>query len=237
MRWGLWTLVLSLCVCVPQSWAQKTISNIDDQSGGWGSCSHCAGGQTKADVFWTAPFQTTPSRDGNSRQFYVSSSHQFSNVLFWKKLGAQDAATHFTWDFWVYLDRASLNAQALEYDLFQYVGGTEYMFGSECEYKAGVWGIWNQKAAKWVSTALPCKRFTPSVWHHIVWKVHRTSDKLMHYDSVTLDGVTHTINMTEPSGPMPSGWSDDLGVQWQLDTPSSPLTFNEWIDSVKITIQ
>jgi len=31
--------------------------------------------------------------------------------------------------------------------------------------------------------------------------------------------------------------ADDLGVQWQLDTSGSPLTFNEWIDNVKLTVQ
>lgn len=237
MRWGLLTLVLTFCVCIPESWAQKTFSNIDDQSGGWGSCAHCAGGQSAADVFWMAPFQTKPSRDGSSRQFYVSSSHKFSDVLFWKKLGAQNTATHFIWDFWVYLDSASLSAQALEYDLFQYSGRTRYMFGSQCEYKTGVWGIWNGKAGNWVQTGLPCKRFAPNVWHHIVWQVHRTSDEKMHYDSLTLDGVTHALNMAEPSGPLPAGWTDNLGVQWQLDTPLSALTFNEWVDNVKLTIQ
>lgn len=78
-----------------------------------------------------AHFQTTPSRDGASTQFYVSSSQKNSDVLFWHKVGAQNAATRFTWDFWVYLDSVSLGAQALEYDVFQYTGGTEYMFGSE----------------------------------------------------------------------------------------------------------
>ena len=237
MKWGLLTLVLSFCICIPESWAQQTISNIDDQSGGWGSCSGCAGGKTKADVFWMAPFQTKPSRDGSSKQFYVSSSHKFSDVLFWKKVGAHNTATHFTWDFWVYLDNDSLKAQSLEYDIFQFTGGRKYMFGTECEYNTGHWAIWNAKAGGWVPTALPCKRFTPSVWHHIVWQVHRTSDQKMHYDSLILDGVTHVLNLAEPSGPLPSGWLDDLGVQWQLDTPSSPLTFNEWVDSVKLTVQ
>lgn len=59
----------------------------------------------------------------------------------------------------------------------------------------------------------------------------------MHYDSLTVDGVQYVLNLTEPSGPLPPGWSDNLGVQWQLDTGSAPLSFNEWIDSVKLTVQ
>jgi len=216
---------------------RKIYSNIDDNSAGWGSCTDCAGGTNNADIYWMAPFQTTPSRDGNSTRFYVSASLPYSNVLFWEKLGAQDWATHFTWDFWVYLDNASLAAQALEYDVFQFISGVEYMFGSECVYATGSWNIWNQGAGTWVQTQLQCQKFTPNVWHHIVWQMHRTSDQQMHYDSLTLDGIQHTLNLTEPSGPLPTGWTDNMGVQWQLDTASSPLTASEWIDNVKLTIR
>jgi hypothetical protein len=215
----------------------KTFTNLDDSSvSSWGSCSNCAGGQNLADIFWVAPFQTSPSRDGHSTELYISAAKPFANVLFWRKIGAQDWSTHITWDFWVYLDNASLNAQALEYDAFQFVGGREYMFGTECVYPSGHWNVWNQQAGTWVQTSLACKRFTPNVWHHIVMQFHRTSDTMMHFDSVTLDGVLHTLNLAEGSGPLPSGWTDNVGVQWQMDTAGAPLTFSEWIDNVKLTV-
>ncbi len=214
-----------------------TFSNIDDNNTGWGSCTTCAGGANIADVYWMAQFQTTPSRDGNGTQFYISASQPYSDVLFWEKLGAQDWATQFTWDFWVYLDDASLGAQALEYDFFQFVAGTEYMFGTQCGYASGYWDVWNQGTVTWVQTSVACQQFAPNLWHHIVWQVHRTSDTLMHYDTLTLDGIQYPVNMTEASGPLPVGWTDNLGVQWQLDTASAPLAFNEWIDNVKLTIR
>ena len=83
------------------------------------------------------------------------------------------------------------------------------MFGSQCAYVSGHWDVWNQQTGHWVQTGLACKRFTPNVWHHIVWNVHRTSGE-MHFDSLTLDGQVNTINMAEPSGPLPKGWSDSL---------------------------
>lgn len=183
-----------------------------------------------------AQFQTRPSKDGNSTQFYVSSSKPNTDVLFWDKLGAHDSATQFTWDFWVYLDNDSLSAQALEYDLFQYVSGREYMFGTQCTYSTGLWDVWDMASRTWVPTQVACKKFSPQVWHHVVWKFHRTTDTKMHYDSLTSDGVQHSVNQVEPSGALPKGWSDELGVQWQLDTPASPLTLNEWIDDVKVTV-
>jgi hypothetical protein len=238
MKSGLVGLFVAVCF-VSGAMAQtqkKVYFNIDDRTSGWGSCTTCAGGLNDADVYWMAQFQTTPSRDSNGTQLYVSASLPNSNVLFWEKLGAQNWATQFTWDFWVYLDSASLNAQALEYDLFQFANGVEYMFGSQCVYAEGYWDIWNQSTKTWVQTQLPCQKFTANVWHHIVWQMHRTSDQQMHYDSLTLDGTPHPLNLSQPSGPLPAGWTDNLGVQWQIDTGSAPLTTNEWVDSVKLTI-
>jgi len=239
VKWGVLSLVLTcVCSCLVQAQTQpKTFTSIEDSNSGWGSCSDCAGGQNLAGVYWMAPFQTSPSRTGNSTQFHVSASNPFSNVLFWRKLGPQDWATHLTWDFWIYLDKASQSAQSLEYDAFQFAKGMEYMFGTQCVYASGRWDVWNQKAGKWVQTSLACNRFSPNAWHHIVWQVHRTSDNQMHYDSVTLDGVKHVLNVAQPAGPMPPGWTDNLGVQWQMDTAGAPLTLNEWVDHVKLTVQ
>lgn len=212
-------------------------SNVEDSLTGWGSCTTCAGGANLADVYWMAQFQSTPSRDGSSIQFYVSALHPYSDVLFWQKLGAQSWATQFTWDFWMMVDDASVGAQALEYDMFQFVGNIEYMFGTQCVYASGLWNVWNGSAKTWVPLPLTCNKFTPNVWHHIQWQVHRTPDTMMHYDTLTIDGVQNSINVAQPSGPLPTGWNENMGVQWQLDTASQPLSFNEWIDSVKLTIK
>lgn len=166
MKWGVVSLFpTALLVSTAHGQGHKKIvfSNIDDNSTGWGSCTSCAGGENNANVYWMAPFQTTPSRDGNSTQFYISASQPYSDVLFWEKLGTQDWAMQFTWDFWVYLDNGSLSAPALEYDMFQFVGGVEYMFGTECTYATGYWNIWNQGGETWVATQLGCQAFTPNV--------------------------------------------------------------------------
>ncbi len=238
MKLGIVTLLLGVFFLVAgQVQAQTVFSDLDDKTTGWGSCTTCAGGTNNAAVYWMAQNQTSPSLTGNSTEFYISASKPYADVLFWKKIGAQDAATHFTWDFWVYLDNASYYAQALEYDLFQFTHGVEYMFGSQCDYASGHWDVWNQSTNKWVQSPVACHKFTPKVWHHIVWQYHRTTDTKMHFDSLTVDGVYHAVNMTEPSGPMPSGWTDNMGVQWQLDTAASAQSFHEWVDKVKLTIQ
>jgi len=232
---GFVCLLLSACFSLKAQGKTMVFSNINNRSSGWGSCTTCAGGKNQADAYWEAQYQSSPARDGSSAEFYISASKPYSNVLFWDKLGAQDWATSFTWDFWVYVDEGISGAQNLEYDLFQLVDGQEYMFGTQCAYGNGHWDVWNQKTNHWIETGLVCKRFTPKVWHHIVWKFHRTAG-YMHFDTLTLDGVTSSINMAEPSGPMPKGWSHSLGVQWQLDTAKNPAEFHEWIDNVTLTL-
>jgi hypothetical protein len=110
-----------LCALLVTGAHAQRFTNIDDRQTGWGSCTTCAGGANDADVYWMAQFQSTPSRDGDSTQFYISASKPYSDVLFWNKLGPHDAATTFTWDFWMIVDTASQNAQALEFDIFQFV--------------------------------------------------------------------------------------------------------------------
>ncbi len=240
MKLGVVCLMLAV-VCVSkvqgQEPAKMAFSAIQNDVPGWGSCTSCAGGENDADVYWMAQYQTRPAKDRSSIEFYISATQPYSNALFWEKLGAQDWATKFTWDFWVYVDQASLGAQALEYDMFQFVDGVEYMFGTQCNYAKGSWEVWNQGAGTWIPSQLACQPFSPQVWHEVVWKMHRTSDGNMHFDSLTLDGILHTLNLVEPSGPLPMGWADDLGVQWQLDTASAPIAFHEWVDKVKLTIQ
>lgn len=235
------TLVFLLFSACLFAQAQQTISNIDDLQSGWGSCSSCAGGANTADTWWMAQNQTTPSLDGGSTQFYISASQPYADVLFYNKLGPNASATQFTWDFWFQVDSASLNAEALEFDIFQFIVPTEYMFGSQCTYSTGKWDVWNAGTHHWIATAVPCPRFTANVWHHIVWHVHRTRNKLMHYDTLTVDGTTYTVGMSEPSGALPSGWSNMMGVQWQLDGPGNPnllpITFNEWIDKASLSMK
>jgi len=245
-------LLLGAAVAVAQVASPSTtatiFSNIDDSPNGWGSCTNCAGGAL-ADIFWMAQYQTMPSVDGDSTQFYLSGP-AWSDVLWWNKLGAHDSFTNFQTDFWVMFGTDAIaNSQALEFDTFQFVKGREYMFGTQCDYAYNAWDVWNQQAGTWERTSIPCPKFTANVWYHMTWQFHRGAtprDKNMHYDSLTIvqyaqDGVTITgsntyqTNLAYPSGPLPAGWSDDLGVQFQMDSNSRGGTMTEWVDRVTLT--
>ena len=210
-------------------------SNIDDSttlnSGGsnvgWGWCgsTSCAGGGSTASqqISWGQQ----PSLDGSgSVQFMVSGS-AFADGLWWYKVGPNDSVANFQFDFWLNVSQAATSySQALEFDVFQYIVPTRYMFGTQCDYakgyRNGAWDVWDAGAGQWTHTSFACPGFVPGDWYHITWNFHRTSDKYEHYDSVAIQhydstGTTQlgssntTVNIAWPSGPLPSGWSGNLG--------------------------
>jgi hypothetical protein len=213
----------------------KVWSKIEDTTSNWSDCgtTACAGGASGSGNYWSAPFQTSPSLDGSSRQFYNGGSG-WSNVLWIKKLGAQNSRSNFLWDFWVRFDSgAANNLWTAEYDLWQTVNGQEFMIGSQCNFGLGVWDIWNSASHHWLRTSIPCPRFTAGTWHHIQWYVQRVSRNQYRYRTLAVDGKAHTVNQTFYTNPI--NWQDNLGVQWQLDLNSSGVDAHEWIDNVKLT--
>jgi hypothetical protein len=210
-------------------------SKIEQMTTGWGSCNTaaCAGG-TGEGTYWQAFTQATPSLSGQSMEMFQDGS--WSNALFYRHLGANDNATNFLWDFNVQVDSASLSgAQALEYDAFQFVGGYNYMIGTECNYAAGVWDTWDEATGHWLHTTIPCKPFAAGTWHHIQW--YMTTDHSGHtytYKTLVVDGVVYNLNQTQPAKYL--AWGDNVGVQWQLDVNASGTGYHEWVDEATLTI-
>ena len=212
----------------------KVFSQIEQMSG-WGSCgtASCAGG-SGASTFWMAQNQTTPSLSGSSMEVYDSGVG--GNALWWMHLGADNNVSNFLWDFYVQLDSASTSAaQALEYDAYQFVGGYNYMIGSQCNYAGGVWDVWDELHAKWVATAIPCQPLTPNVWHHIQWYMRRVPNTTTyHYVTLVVDGTPYSVNRTFSA--LKNGWADNLGVQYQLDVHGAGGEYHEWIDQSTFTV-
>lgn len=247
-------ICIAVLACTTALAQQTTYSNLDDKNDldpgggtyGWGWCTFCAGGQNEDTAsIWTAPFQTTPSRDGSSRQFHISGL-SYANGLWWYKVGPNDNVSNFRFDFWVQLDSGTKGAQAIEFDVFQYVGSQRFMFGTQCNYFYGVWDIWDEASTRWLRTSVPCSSLKPNVWYHVTETFHRTADTKQHYDSLTVvqynnrnkvvSNKSYTLNLTTSSGPLPSGWSENMGVQFQMDIGPNGTTMNEWVDRVNLTV-
>jgi hypothetical protein len=213
----------------------KVFSGLDQSNTNWNACgtAACAGGSGSGG-FWQSFFQTSPSMDGSSMQLYRDGI--WANALWWKKVGANNGATHFLWDFYVMVDgNAASRAQTLEYDAFQFVGGYNYMIGSQCNYAAGVWDTWNEGTGHWLHTSIACPKFSANTWHHIQWYV--TTNHTNHtytYVTLVVDGKAHTLNQTQPAKYL--AWGDNIGAQWQLDVNATGAGYHEWVDKAKLTI-
>ncbi len=164
----------------------------------------------------------------------------WTNFLVWDKVGATDAG-NFNSDFWAYIPAGYLKTayQALEYDIFAYNAPYRFMFGSQCVIDAK-WQIWDELHKAWLDTILPCA-LTFGAWHHIQWWVHRVSGDTscdgypcMYYDMLGIDGGYTLFGTKEPAGPIPSGWSNDSGLNFQLDRSAvaGTLSVGEYIRKV-----
>jgi hypothetical protein len=221
------------------------LSHIEDSTGSWGQTSAEAGPLNVTTDFWMAPFQTSPSLDGSSREFYVGGP-VWTAALWYHPVqsytGQYNSATHFLWDFWVYVDSSSMqNVWTLEFDLYQAISGYEYMIGSHCQFSStqqgNYWYGWNQVTHQWIQTSVPCSRnlMPGGQWHHIQWMMERIPNSHYYkYDTLVVNGTVYPINMTQPADW--SGWGDTLGVQWQVDTNANGGSVHMWTDKVTLTM-
>jgi hypothetical protein len=166
----------------------------------------------------------------------------FTNLLVYDKVGTS-AASSFNSDFWIYVPTGvqAASYQALEYDIFEFLAPYRFMFGSQCVIK-GQWQIWDELHGQWMNTALPCS-LTFGAWHHIQWWVHRVNGDLscdgypcMHYDMLGIDQNYTQFATTEPAGPIPVGWGNDSGLNFQLDLAAvtGDKTVTEYLKHVNL---
>jgi hypothetical protein len=177
----------------------------------------------------------------NSLELSVSGP-EFTNFLAYDKVGAT-TATYFESDFSVYVSTANsfANYQALEYDIFQYLYPYEFMWGSQCVMGAK-WQIWDQLHQQWLDTTRACSLPAGS-WHHVQWWVHRVDGDTtcdgypcMYYDMLGVDDVYTHFATTQPSGPIPNGWSNNSGLNFQLDISGAKnkATATEYLQHINL---
>jgi hypothetical protein len=210
------------------------LSQIQDTSDGWKDCSLCAAGTNDTTNYWMAPFQSSPSMTGSSRELYADGL-PWTNVLFIKTMPGTSSASHFLWDFWVYHDPTSAaNIWSSEFDLWQTLGGREFMMGSQCDFGDGYWDTWDSANDRWIENGVPCPRWAPNTWHHIQWYVERIGPAQYRYDTLVVDGRTYGFNQVWAVNP--TTWGDAVGIQWQLDQSADGDPIHQWIDNVKLTL-
>ena len=110
------------------------------------------------------------------------------------------------------------------------------MMGTECSYGSGKWDVWDDEQFVWVHTKIPCTKFSPDAWHHI--QLNATADHATHkytFQSIVVDGHVHNLGMTFRAKYKP-GWSDNLGVQYQLDVNPKSTGYHVWTDKSTLKV-
>ncbi len=220
--------------------APATAGNAIQTLHGWQSCTAklnggpCASGRGNA-VFSMRQGVTAPSLDGQAAQFSIAGPVGYSNALWWKELGGNNAAHNFTYDLYVYLIQPNL-PQSLEFDVNQSVSdkNLKFIFGTECDLQGThTWHNWDTAHAVWRSTSVPCTPFAPYTWNHLVLQFQRTANDMIRFVAVSINGETHYFNKQFSPERMSAF---ELNVAFQMDGNSRQAPYSVWLDKVTLTV-
>jgi len=190
---------------------------------------------------------SSPSLSGDSALMKIGGETDFADILWNNHLigdfssqGMPDpnhtivpSLHNFTYDVYFYADDVSVS-QALEFDINQFVNGYSFIWGHECRIGGGnEWDIWDNPGKKWHPTGIACNPVSNS-WNHLVIQVQRTSDNQLLFQSITLNGVTSTLNYYE--NPTTTTWYG-ITVNYQQDGNYEQAPYSIWLDKLNFTYQ
>jgi hypothetical protein len=230
----------------------KSFSNLQRASG-WGQYGQgppnfvdCSPSPCDGISFSMTQNVNSPSKSGAATIFNVGGSTPYSDALWNNHLigplssqGTFDsdgtlvpAVYNFQYDVDFYGDNFGAS-QALEFDINQFFGDMGFIFGHECRIASGnQWDVWDNANAKWVPTGVPCYP-NQNQWNHLTLKVQRTSDNHLTYQSITLNGDSHTLNWSFEHGSAP-GWYG-VTVNYQMDGNDKQDSYNVYLDNLTLT--
>ena len=97
-----------------------------------------------------------------------------------------------------------------------YFNGLSLIWGQQCRVAGGnTWDIWDNINAKWASTGIPCHPVN-NAWNHVTIQMQRESDNWLLFQSITLNGVTSSVNRYYQASTAPSSWWG-ITVNYQMD--------------------
>ena len=231
-----------------------TMSNLHQQSG-WQSygelppsyslCDSCSPGGPN--VTWSMQLGvTSPSMSGNSTAFAIGGQENYADVIWINHLigqgstqslpdpdGTLNAATHnFIYDVYFYGTDLT-KAQALEFDINQFVDGKSFVWGHQCRVANGAnwWDISINNGQDWQPSSAACNP-KENAWNHLTIQVQRTSDDKLLFQSITLNGNTTTLNHQEDPGS--TDWKG-ITINYQQDGDYAQHPYTVWLDQLNFT--
>jgi len=232
-----------------KSFANVQNSSWDQYGQGPPSFVDCSPSPCDGISFSMAQNIKSPSMTGSSAGFNLGGSAVYSDALFVNHLigafssqGLNDTSgtlvptLHtFNYDVYFYGNNLALS-QALEFDINQFFNSMGLIWGHECRIAGGnEWDIWDNQKGHWVATGVPCNP-KANTWNHVSIQVQRTESNQLRYQSITLNGVTYTLNKTYPAGTAPSNWYG-VTINYQMDGNSRQAPYAVYLDKLTFSYE
>lgn len=233
----------------------KSLTNLQS-SGGWSGYGQrsptyvdCSPSPCDNITFSMTKGVKSPSMSGGSSAYYLAGSAPYGDALWNNHLigdlssqGLPDSNHtlvpqyhNFTYDLYFWMGNPGLS-QALEFDINQFFSSMGFIWGHECRIAGGnEWDVWDNLNKHWVATGIPCFPNANS-WNHLVIQVERTSDNKLLYQSITLNGVTHTLNQYYNHESAPSSWWG-ITINFQMDGNNKQSPYTAYVDELTFTYQ
>jgi hypothetical protein len=188
---------------------------------------------------------SSPSLSGNSSLMQIGGDTDYSDILWNNHLignfssqGMPDYSQtivpnlyNFTYDVYFYVEDPSVS-QALEFDINEFVGGYSYIWGHECRIAGGnEWDVWDDQSGAWHPTGVACNPLA-NAWNHLTLQVQRTTDNQLLFQSITLNGVTSTLNYY--GSPTPTTWYG-VTINYQQDGNYEQTPYSVWLDKLNFS--
>jgi hypothetical protein len=208
----------------------QVISDIQKLAG-WENCTTCTGSATA--VYTMTQGVTTPALSGSSAQFQVlPGTLPFGGALWFKFLGAQNAATHFVYDLFFYVDNPAA-AQAIEFNVSQSDGQNRYSFSTQCDLKgAKAWRVWDPISNQWMASAVSCAVPVANTWNHLVWEFERDASGNVIFDAVTVNGNRGVVNLKMAHT---ADTEQGVDIAYQSDANLNGTPYSVYLDKVNLT--
>jgi hypothetical protein len=190
----------------------------------------------------------SPSLSGSAAQFDIGGTGPYWDAFFNNHLIGDQSSQgmpdenhtivpslhNFTYDVYFYGTNLALS-QAIEFDVNQFFDNLGFIWGQECRIAGGnEWDIWDNVNQHWVATGVSCYPNNNS-WNHLTIRVQRNANNQLLYQSITLNGVTSTLNQTYDPGSA-IGWYG-ITINYQMDGNYEQSPYSVYLDNLTFTYE
>ncbi len=169
--------------------------------------------------------------------FSAQGNYPYNNGYWYRVIpGAWDAMTYFCYQLQFMLPTAAdlAASQAIEFELQQNVGGHIYNMAWQADIAGTkVWRTFDYNTSQWIATNIPVS-ITPGEWNAIEAVFLRGEAGTMTHVSLSLNGITHPVNITKTATPRVE--SDYVHCAFQLDSGSTAAPYTCKVQGVNIVM-